>query len=342
MVGIALAQVGEFSFLLAQQGQESGFLRGDPYQIFLAVSVLSMIVTPFLMQWSPHLARRAEAWQRLRHWLPSRTTAHVLRTEGNQIRMKDHVIIVGYGLNGRNLARVLGETEIPYLALDLDGDIVSREAKHGVPVYYGDGTNPNVLRHMKIEDAKVLVVAISDPYITRRAVQVAKGLNPKLHVVVRTRYLRELEELHQLGADDVVPEEFETSIEIFSLVLQTYKLPQSFVMQMVTQVRHEGYALLRRSELPELEHHLRGGTLADAAVETCRIDDDSPAQGKTLAEIALPSRTGASVIAWTHAGVTQANPSENTRLMAGDIVVLLGSRVQIQQAMELLVQMSEK
>lgn len=341
MVGIALAQVGEFSFLLAQQGQESGFLRGDPYQVFLAVSVLSMIVTPFLMQWSPHLARRAEAWQRLRHWLPSHTTGHVVQTEGKQIRVKDHVIIVGYGLNGRNLARVLGETEIPYLALDLDGDIVSREAKHGVPVYYGDGTNPNVLRHMKIEDAKVLVVAISDPFITRRAVQVAKGLNPQLHVVVRTRYLRELEELHQLGADDVVPEEFETSIEIFSLVLHTYKLPQEFVMQKAKQIRREGYALLRRSELPELSHHLRGGTLADAAVETFRIDDDSPAQGKTLAEIALRPRTGASVIAWTRAGVTQANPSENTRLTAGDIVVLIGSRAQIRQAMELLVPMGE-
>ena len=342
MVGIALAQVGEFSFLLAQQGQESGFLRGDPYQVFLAVSVLSMIVTPFLMQWSPHLARRVEAWQRLRHWLPSRTTAHMLQTEGKQIRVKDHVIIVGYGLNGRNLARVLGETEIPYLALDLDGDTVSREAKHGMPVYYGDGTNPNVLRHMKIEDAKVLVVAISDPFITRRAVQVAKGLNPKIHVVVRTRYLHELEELHQLGADDVVPEEFETSIEIFALVLRTYKLPQDFVTEKAKQVRREGYALLRRKELPELEHHLRGGTVADAAVETCRIDDDSPAQGKTLAEIALSSRTGASVIAWTHAGVTQANPPENARLMVGDIVVLLGSRVQIRQAMGLLVQMSEK
>ncbi|MEP6890609.1 MAG: cation:proton antiporter [Nitrospirota bacterium] len=342
MVGIALAQVGEFSFLLAQQGQESGFLRGDPYQVFLAVSVLSMIVTPFLMQWSPHLARRAEAWQRLRHWLPSHTTGHVVQTEGKQIRVKDHVIIVGYGLNGRNLARVLGETEIPYLALDLDGDIVSREAKHGVPVYYGDGTNPNVLRHMKIEDAKVLVVAISDPFITRRAVQVAKGLNPQLHVVVRTRYLRELEELHQLGADDVVPEEFETSIEIFSLVLQTYKLPQEFVMQKAKQIRREGYALLRRSELPELSHHLRGGTLADAAVETFRIDDNSHAQGKTLAEIALRPRTGASIIAWTRAGVTQANPSENTRLMVGDIVVLIGSRAQIRQAMELLVQMGAK
>jgi CPA2 family monovalent cation:H+ antiporter-2 len=336
MAGIALAQVGEFSFLLAQQGQESGLLRGDPYQVFLAVSVLSMIITPFLMQWSPDMARRIEAVQRLRHWLPSRTTAHILQSAGKQIRIKDHVIIIGYGLNGRNLARVLGETEIPFVALDLDGDTVRRETRHGVPIYYGDGTNSNVLRHVKIEDAKVLVVAISDPFITRRAVQIAKGLNPKLHVVVRTRYLRELEELHQLGADDVVPEEFETSIEIFALVLRTYNLPQDFVMRKAEQVRREGYALLRRSEMPELAHHLRGGTLTDVEVETCRIDDDSPARGKTLAELSIRPRTGVSVIAWTRSGVTQSNPSEKTRLMAGDILVLLGSRAQIRRAIGLL------
>ena len=336
MVGVALAQVGEFSFLLAQQGQESGLLRGDPYQVFLAVSVLSMIITPFLIEWSPSMARRVEAMQRLRHWLPSRTTAHALQTHGRQIRIKDHVIIVGYGLNGRNLARVLSETEIPYLALDLDGDTVRREAQHGVPVYYGDATNANVLRHVKIEDAKVLVVAISDPFVTRRTVQVAKGLNPKVHVVVRTRYLRELEELHQLGADDVVPEEFETSIEIFALVLRTYNMPQEFVTRKAEQIRREGYALLRRSELPELAHHLRGGTLTDAEVETYRIEDDAPAVGKTFAELAIRPRTGASIIAWTRAGITESNPSLKAKLKAGDIVVLLGSREQIRRAMSLL------
>jgi monovalent cation:H+ antiporter-2, CPA2 family len=336
MVGVALAQVGEFSFLLAQQGQESGLLRGDAYQVFLAMSVLSMIVTPFLMQWSPVMARRVEAVQRLRHWLPTRTEAHVLRTEGKQIRLKDHVIIVGYGLNGRNLARVLSETEIPHLALDLDGDTVRRESRHGAPIYYGDATNPNVLRHVKIEDAKVLVVAISDPFITRRTVQVAKGLNPKVHVVVRTRYLRELEELHDIGADDVVPEEFETSIEIFALVLRTYNLPQDFITMKAEQVRREGYALLRRSELPELAHHLRGGTLTDAEVETCRIDDDSPAVGKTFADLSIRPRTGASIIAWTRNGVTESNPALKTKLQGGDIVVLLGSRLQIRRAMSLL------
>ena len=336
MVGVALAQVGEFSFLLAQQGQESGLLRGDPYQVFLSVSVLSMIITPFLMQWSPLMARRIEAVQRLRHWLPTKTEAHVLRAEGRQIRLKDHVIIVGYGLNGRNLARVLSETEIPHLALDLDGDTVRRESRHGVPIYYGDATNPNVLRHVKIEDAKVLVVAISDPFITRRAVQVAKGLNPRIRVVVRTRYLRELEELHDIGADDVVPEEFETSIEIFALVLRTYNLPQDFITLKAEQVRREGYALLRRSELPELAHHLRGGTLTDAEVETCRIDDDSPAVGKSFAELSIRPRTGASVIAWTRNGVTESNPALKTKLKGGDIVVLLGSRLQIRRAMSLL------
>ncbi|HSA62658.1 MAG TPA: cation:proton antiporter [Nitrospiraceae bacterium] len=336
MTGIALAQVGEFSFILAQVGQENGLLSGSPYQIFLAVSVCSMIITPFLMQLSPHLARRVEAIQRVRHWFPGRTTAHVLETEGRHLRIKDHVIIVGYGLNGRNLARVLGETEVPYIALDLDGDTVRREAQHGLPLYYGDATNPNVLRHVKIEDARVLVIAISDPFMARRTVQVARGLNSKLRIVVRTRYLRELEELHQLGADDVVPEEFETSIEIFALVLRTYNMPQDFVMRKAEQIRREGYALLRRSELPELAHHLRGGTLSDVEVETCRIEEDSPAAGKTLAQLALRPRTGTSIIAWTRSGVTESNPAEKTRLLAGDIIVLLGTRDQIRRAMGLI------
>ncbi|MBM4128082.1 MAG: sodium:proton exchanger [Nitrospira sp.] len=336
MAGLALAQVGEFSFILAQVGEDQGLLSGAPYQIFLAVSVCSMIITPFLMQAAPHMARHVEAVQRLHRWLPGQTTAHVLEMEGRNLRIKDHVIIVGYGLNGRNLARVLGETEVPYVVLDLDGDIVRRESQHGLPLYYGDGTNSTILRHVKIEDARVLVVAIPDPFTARRAVQIARGLNPNIHIVVRTRYLRELEELHQLGADDVVPEEFETSIEIFALVLRTYNMPQDFVMRKAEQVRREGYALLRRSELPELAHHLRGGTLSDVEVETCRLEDDSPAVGKTIDQLALRQQTGTSIIAWTRGGVTESNPSVKTTLLAGDIIVLLGTREQIRRAMSLI------
>jgi CPA2 family monovalent cation:H+ antiporter-2 len=244
--------------------------------------------------------------------------------------------VVGYGLNGRNLSRVLEETEIPYVVLDLDGDTVRRESRNGVPIYYGDATNPNVLRRMRIEDARVLVLAMSDPFAARRAVQIARGLNPRLHIVVRTRYLKEMEDLHQLGADDVVPEEFETSIEIFALVLRTYNMPQELIVQKAEQVRREGYALLRRSALPELAHHLRGGTLADVEVETCRIEEDSPAVGKTLEQLSIRPRAGASVIALTRGGVTESNPSQNVRLEVGDVVVLLGAREQIRRAIGLL------
>ena len=337
LAGVALAQVGEFSFILALEGQKTGLLTGQSYQVFLAVSVLTMIVTPFLMQWSPHIARRTEALQRLHHWFPGRTAANAISGMTHHLQIKDHVIVVGYGLNGRNLARVLQETEIPYLVLDLDGEIVRSAALSGVKIYYGDATNPRVLRQLRIEDARVLVMAISDPFSTRRTVHLARGLNPDLHIIVRTRYLRELDELHQLGADEVVPEEFETSIEIFALVLRTYKMPQEVIVNKAEQVRREGYALLRRSALPELAHHLRGGTLADAEVETCRIDPDSPAVGRTLAEVAVRPRTGASIIAHTRNGVTESNPSQKVRLELGDVVVLLGTRDQIRRAISLLV-----
>ncbi len=336
LTGISLAQVGEFSFILAQEGLAVGLLVGKPYQIFLATSVLTMIVTPFLIQWAPRLARRAEAVQRLRHWFPGRTQAHVTQVQAPHLNIKDHVIIVGYGLNGRSLARVLKETEIPYLILDLNAEMVREGSADGEPIYFGDAANPNVLRHFRVEDARVFVLAVSDPFVARLAVQLARGLNESLHIVVRTRYLRELQELQELGANEVVPEEFETSIEIFALVLRTYKMPQEFIIQKAEQVRREGYALLRRGRLPELAHHLRGGTLTDVEVETVRIEQSSPATGKALSEISIRSRSGASIIALTRSGVTLSSPGGSFQLEEGDVLVLLGTREQLRRAVGLL------
>ncbi len=337
LTGIALAQVGEFSFILAQEGRAVGLLAEQPYQVFLSVSVFTMIVTPFLIQWSPRLARRAEAIQRLRHWFPGRTMAHATQSLAPHVSIKGHVLVVGYGLNGRSLARVLRETEIPYLILDLDPDVVREASAEGEPIYYGDASNPNVLRHLRIEDARVLVVAISDPFVGRRAVKLARGMNPTLHIVVRTRYLKELEELLELGANEVVPEEFETSIEIFTLVLKTYKMPKDVILQKAEQIRREGYALLRRGTLPELAHHLRGGTLTDVEVETIRIDPDSPALGKTLGQVGLRLRTGTSVIALTRNGITESDPSGSRQLEEGDVLVVLGAREQLRRAIHLLI-----
>ena len=149
--------------------------------------------------------------------------------------------------------------------------------------------------------------------------------------------MKELEELRQLGANEIIPEEFETSIEISTLVLQTYNLPKQMIIEKAEQIRREGYALLRRGEFPEMAHHLRAGTLVDVEVETCRIDDDSPALGKSLGELGIRQRTGASVVALMRDGVTQSNPPNKSVLEIGDILALLGTSDDIRKAIGLLV-----
>jgi len=245
LTGIALAQIGEFSFILAKVGRRVGLLPGESFQVFLTVSVLTLLLTPFLVQASPRLARRAEALQRLRHWLPERQTdPHGIPSR----HLRDHTIVVGYGVNGRNLVQVLREIEIPFVVVDVDGETVRQEQKKGIPIVFGDITHPQVLRRLGIQDARALVLAISDPIATRRAVTVARQLSPAIHIIARTRYLREIEDLRATGADQVVPEEFETSIEIFSLVLQHYRMPARVIAEKAERIRQEGYALFRKGQ----------------------------------------------------------------------------------------------
>ena len=245
LTGIALAQIGEFSFILAKVGRSLGLLPGESFQVFLTVSVLTLLLTPFLVQASPRLARRAEALQRLRHWLPERQTdPHGIPSR----HLRDHTIVVGYGVNGRNLVQVLREIEIPFVVVDVDGETVRQEQKKGIPIVFGDITHPQVLRRLGIQDARALVLAISDPIATRRAVTVARQLSPAIHIIARTRYLREIEDLRATGADQVVPEEFETSIEIFSLVLQHYRMPARVIAEKAERIRQEGYALFRKGQ----------------------------------------------------------------------------------------------
>ena len=338
LAGVALAQVGEFSFILAQEGLMAGILDHDAYNVFLVVSVFTMIITPFLMQWAPKIARRAEAIQRLNQWLPGRSS---LRVDTPPLKSRDHVIVVGYGLNGRNLAQVLQDFEIPYIVLDIRGEVVQQAIGTGVPIQYGDATNPTVLHQARIQHAKALVVATSDPFAMRRIVHLARHENPSIHIVVRTRYIKELKELQELGVDEIVPEEFETSIEISRLVLQSFQIPQHVILEKVKQIRREGYAFLRHGTFPESTIHRRSETRLDrkeeVEVETCRIDEDSPALGQPLSTLAIQPRTGATVIALTRAGNTDPNPSDKTVLEAEDIVVLLGTRDTIHRAIGLLV-----
>jgi CPA2 family monovalent cation:H+ antiporter-2 len=330
MVGIGLAQVGEFSFILAKVGLGQGLLSEDDYQRFLAASILSMIATPFLINLAPRVGYALQA--RLSHG--SSLEPRVADIDAARQGLSEHVIVVGYGMNGRNLTKVLHRVGIPYVVLELNAEVVRGARAQGVPIEYGDAGRKEVLSHVGAQRAAILVVAISDPVSTRRAVALARESNPDLRIIVRTRYMAEVDELYQLGADQVIPEEFETSVEIFSRVLLDYGVSRNVIQREVEEIRSEGYQMLRSVSLPLAELSKIAEAFGSTATETIFIGPNSPAIGMTLKELDLRNQTGVSVTAAIRDGDTKINLGPDFRIAEDDILVLLGSTDQIEQAVK--------
>ncbi|MCX9075049.1 MAG: cation:proton antiporter, partial [Candidatus Methanoperedens sp.] len=322
LVGVALSQIGEFSFILAKQGINFGLISGDQYQIFLASAITTMVLTPFMIQGS---GRFTDIVERL-------PISHELKfgrfheNEPGTDEMTNHVIIAGFGLNGRNVSKVLQASDIPFVVLELNPETVRIEKKRGIPILYGDASREAVLAHVNVMAARSLVIAISDASATRRIVELARRLNPSVYILARTRYTSEVNPLYSLGANDVIPEEFETSIEIISRVLHRYFIPVNEIEKHLHDVRKDGYQMFRNIQqkyaaFPELKQHL-----PDIEIETIRIDAASPLAGKTLAEIQFRRKYGVTVLAIQRNKQTITNPSGDFQLLSQDIVVLIGSR----------------
>ncbi|HKS28209.1 MAG TPA: cation:proton antiporter [Pyrinomonadaceae bacterium] len=331
MAGLGLAQIGEFSFILAKAGLPEGLLSQGDYQRFLAASILSMILTPFLIKAAPRIGYKLQSL--FSPGSPFEPTVEGLSIEETG-HLTRHIIIVGYGLNGRNLAKVLCRTSVPYLIMELNAEAVRAARAEGEKIIYGDATRKEVLHHVGIEQARILVLAISDPVAARHTVWLARQMNPDIHIIVRTRYMSELQDLVELGANDVIPEEFETSIEIFSRVLKEYGIPRHVIHRRVGEVRSEGYQMLRSPSVAPVEMHDIAEALAGAETETLVVEDASPAVGRTIGDLKLRSLTGVTVIAAVSEGRTEINPGPQLRLQGGDVLVLMGSNEQIDRAVD--------
>jgi CPA2 family monovalent cation:H+ antiporter-2 len=328
MAGIGLAQIGEFSFILAKAGSAQGLLSNDESQFFLAASILSMLATPFLIRLAPRigyaLQTRLTPGSRFEPQVAAAPKAVTDRTE--------HVIIIGYGMNGRNLAKVLHHVGVPYVVLELNAEVVHEARKLGVPIEFGDAGRREVLHQLGVEKARVLVLAISDPVATRRTTALAREINPRLHIIVRTRYMSELSDLAALGADQVIPEEFETSIEIFSRVLREYGVSRNVIQREAERIRSESYQMLRAASLPLAELDRIAAAFGESATETVFVSKDSPTVGRTLGDLNLRKRTGATVTAAVRDNDTVINLGPDYRIEADDILVLLGNPRQVELA----------
>lgn len=325
VAGLNLAQIGEFSFILIKMGQEFGLLGAGLYQGLLAATILTMALTPFIYQRSSHIALDV-----------GRYFGKGGRDGLKKTTVSNHVIIVGYGVNGRNLARVLKETGILHLIMDVNLERV-REAKNdGHKAYFGDASHPEVFKAMGVDTAKMVVVAISDPISTRRIVKTAREMNPAVSILVRTRYLREVEDLYRLGANQVIPEEFETSVEIFARVLRDYRIPGNIIQNQIDLIRQEGYAMLRNPSIAGERLTKLTSILEKTVMDTFFVDKGSAVAEKTLAALDLRKKTGATIIAIVRKGEAKTNPPADFLITDGDILVVLGSHAQLNQAFALL------
>ena len=332
LAGLAVSQIGEFSFVLARQGRGTGLLPEGLYQTFLAVAVLTMLVTPFALQSAPALLDALERLIPLDRLLPG-FRPQVLTPVGEPLT--DHVIVAGYGLNGRNLAAALRSIRAPYLIVELNAQTVRQARARGEPAFYGDATREEILRGLGAERARMLVVAISDPAATRRMVRVARGLNPRIHIIARTRYVVEMPELTRLGADVVIPEEFETSIEIFARVLAHYGVPHGDIERLVGEIRGSHYEVLRSDAAGRLSLDAVAG-VPQMAIERMRLPPHSPLAGKRLAATGLRSQTGALVLSVVRGEDEIATPGPQFRLVAGDVLVVVGQPHQLHAAAQLM------
>lgn len=328
MAGLSLAQIGEFSFVLSQSGVKLGLLTPELYQIFLAASIATMGMTPACLKYANVIANRTIGL------LPHSITRGrgVLANSEKKISLSDHVIIVGYGVNGKNLARALKNLKIHYVVIETNPFTVKKEGKKGQHIIFGDASKLEVLEHAHIDKARGMVVAISDAAASRRVASLARHLNSALHIIVRTRYILEVEPLYKLGVNEVIPEEFETSIEILSRVLRNYMIPHAEIERCIADVRSDGYDMLR--SMSKRHSHAVGisGYLSGAEIATYRVKVGSRLEGKGLREGTIRSLSGASVLVIKRGEEVVPNPDPVWELRSDDLVLLLGTPEQLTMA----------
>jgi len=331
LVGLTLSQIGEFSFILSRTGLEYNLLDSNIYQMFLAVSVITMAATPFVMAIAPRTANFAMSLP-----IPMKLKCgfHSLK-EIEHIRKKDHLIIIGYGVNGRNLTRAAKVGNIPYVIIEMNPETVREERAKGEPIYYGDGTQEEVLHKANIEDARIMVVAIYDAVATRRITEVARRLNPKVYIIARTRFLQEMKPLYKLGADEVIPEEFETSVEIFTHVLRKYLIPRNEIEKFISEVRSDSYEMFRMLSKESISFSDLKLHLPEVEISTFRIGKGSTLAGKTLGQIDLRRRYGITLLVIHRNSQIISTPGGDEILYEGDILVVMGPTEKISEAAEL-------
>ena len=329
--GLVLSQGGEFGFALLLYADRYRLLDAEALQFVLATVVLSMITAPVVVRYNGRLARRmVPGYQRARG-----SNLDAIRAEA--AHENRHVILCGYGRSGQNLAWLLEQEHVPSLALDLDPLRVRDARDAGKPVVYGDATRRDVLEAAGLHRAAALVVSFNDATAAQRILEITRTVRPDMPVIVRTMDDAQLERLKAAGATEVVPESLEGSLMMGSHLLMLLGVPVSRIVRHVRDVRRDRYRMLRGFFHGEDAFEQDGAHAYRERLHSVTLPPDAQAVGKPLAELHL-EEIGVSVSAVRRGGIRGPEPAPETRLAAGDVVVLYGTPEALDEAEKVLLE----
>jgi len=329
LTGLALFQVGEFAFILSKVGTEYGLLSELANQYFLAVSIISMILTPFVIIFSENISGailNTKIWNVLNN-KSNKSAAH---TSVLEEEISNHLIIIGYGINGSNLAKAARYSNIPYVVIELNAQLVKNTRAKKIPILYGDATQDHILEKVRLAKARAVVIAISDPAATRAIITNIRSVSQSVYLLVRTRYVRETNELLALGADDVIPEEFETSIQIFSRVLHNFLVPEDDIEHFVDSIRLDNYDLFKTQK--KLPTTMRTTKLPDFHITCLRINSDSgKLVGKSLKDTNVRAVYGVNILAISRDDTMIYDIQPEEKLKQNDLLYINGPQENIEK-----------
>lgn len=319
MTGFSLFQIGEFAFILSKVGIEYNLLSEETNQYFLAISIVSMFLTPFVILFSESIVNR---------FLDIKIVKKVAKNKSFPLEeeviadYEDHLVIIGYGITGSNLAKAAKYSDIPYIVIEFNAETVKKAKAKGENIIFGDATQKHLLEAVHISTARAVVVVISDDKATQLAIRKIREVSPAVYLLARTRYVNQTAELLALGADEVIPEEFETSIEIFSRVLHELLVPENDIVRLVDSVRANNYNLLQSKTA--VRKSFSPAYFPNVNIVCLRVAIDSgEILSKSLKEIGLRTKYGVNILSISRDEETIEVHSDEV-LKQGDLLFVYG------------------
>ncbi|MBW2504898.1 MAG: cation:proton antiporter [Deltaproteobacteria bacterium] len=328
VAGLMTFQVGEFSFILLEQARDVGVIAFETYQLALSIVALSMMITPLIFREAHRIAAI------LANCLGHRSE-HSLREEQERTaNLEGHVIIAGYGLAGRNVAKTLREMRIPYIHIELNGEMVRQARKTGEIILHGDATTPTVLEGAGVHRARAVVFAINDQAALYRAIPTARELNAKLFILARTHFVLNIDQLIRLGADEIITDEFSAGLEMAAFLLRAFDVPEGRVLKILSSLREEHHQRYQQKDWQT--RNLTGylSVLDGGQIEIQAVPKDSPCIGKSLRELDFRAVTQCSIMGIVRQERVIYSPPADLQIEPGDTLMLLGAEDDIHKARE--------